>query len=210
MQGLEARLRAFVAESVGIDPAHDILHIQRVVQNAKRFAVEEPEADPEVVTVAAWLHDVIAETPGDGPRGPSSLDSARVAREFLQRQDLLPTPSIEKVHHAIAAHSGHGPVPQSAEARVLHDADLIDSLGAIGLARCMIVGGRFGAALYSEHQPIPDTRLLDDRRFIIDHFFNRLFRLEDRFLTSVGQREAHRRTAVMRAYVDMLATEIAH
>ncbi|MGL4236767.1 HD domain-containing protein [Tabrizicola sp.] len=195
-------------EKIGIDPAHDILHIQRVVGNAKRFAAEEPGTDAEVVTAAAWLHDVITDVPVDGPRGPSALDSARVARDFLRRERLLSADAIDSVHHAIAAHSGKGPQPQTAEARVLHDADLIDSLGAVGLARCIIVGGRFGASLYDEEQPIPESRALNDRRFIVDHFFERLFRLESRFLTPMGKREARSRTAFLRSYVAALTEEI--
>jgi uncharacterized protein len=205
----ESRLRAFVADTIGIDPAHDILHVRRVVDNAKRFVVEEPEAVPEIVIAAAWLHDVIIDVPDDGPRGPSALDSARIASDFLRHEGLLPALAIDSVHHAIAAHSGQGPKPQTAEARVLHDADLIDSLGAVGLARCLIVGGRFGASLYDEEEPIAENRLLDDRRFIIDHFFKRLLLLENRFLTVAGQREARQRTLFLRTYLDTLAAEIA-
>jgi len=205
----ETRLEAFVAERIGIDPAHDMLHIRRVVRNARRFAIEEPEANLEIVTTAAWLHDVMTDTPNDGPRGHSALDSAREARAFLQREGLLGAEPIDQVYHAIAAHTAKGPQPETVEARVLHDADLIDSLGAIGLARCIIVGGRFGAALYHAEQPIPESRALDDRRFIVDHFFERLFGLEARFLTGAGKREAKTRTALMRTYVSDLSDELA-
>ncbi|WP_027665559.1 HD domain-containing protein [Rhizobium leguminosarum] len=210
MSTLEIRLEAFVKTCVGIDPAHDLLHVKRVVGSAKAFAAEEEEpARQDVLIAASWLHDVIRREKDGGMRAPSSVHSASLAAEFLREEQLFDDADIERVYHAIAAHSyTAGIPPETIEAKILHDADRIDALGAIGIARCMIVGGRFGAALYHEGEPIPEARDIDDRKFIVDHFYNRLFKLEDTFLTKAGSREAAHRTRYMRSYIEELEREM--
>jgi uncharacterized protein len=209
MPDFEMRLEDFVAKCAGIDPAHDMLHVKRVVAQAKLFAAEEVDVNNRVLIAASWLHDVISRESDDGMRAPSSVRSAKLAAEFLHSENLLGAEEIDRVKHAIAAH-GHtaGIEPETVEARIVWDADRIDALGAIGIARCAIVGGRFGARLYNEAEPFPADREIDDRSYIIDHFYNRLFRLEETFLTRAGRREAGRRTAYMRAYIEELKKEI--
>ena len=209
MTDFEARLETFVAACSGIDPAHDMLHVKRVVAKAKTFAAEEADVNDRVLVAASWLHDVISRESEDGIRAPSSVRSATLAAEFLREENLLDAAEIDKVHHAIAAHSyTAGIAPTTVEARILWDADRIDALGAIGIARCVIVGGRFGARLYNESEPFPTGRGIDDRSYIIDHFYNRLFRLEETFLTKAGAREAALRTDYMRNYIEQLKREI--
>lgn len=206
----EAELEGFVRTCAGIDPAHDILHTRRVVENARRIAATEPSCNLRVVLAAAWLHDVIVPDRGAEIRGSSAIDAATIAGTFLRTSGLLPAEEIEPVQHAIGAHSSFSGIsPGTLEARIVQDADRLDALGAIGVARCFVVGGRFGATLYHGEDMMGQRRDLDDRQFTLDHFQTRLFRLEETFHTRRGKAEAAERTRYMRAFVAQLLRDVA-
>ncbi|WP_342361191.1 HD domain-containing protein [Terrarubrum flagellatum] len=206
---LEERLEEFVRTRAGIDPAHDVLHTKRVVENAKRIGRQEGDFNLRVVLAACWLHDVMIPEKDSEIRASSSVHSAAVAAELLQGEGLLDVEEIEQVHHAIAAHSPFsGTAPETIEAKIVQDADRLDALGAVGIARCFVVGGRFGAALYNESEIIAEKRELDDKRYILDHFYSRLFRIEDAFLTMSGRREAAERAEYMRQFIARLTQEV--
>ena len=99
-------------------------------------------------------------------------------------------------------------MPRSLEAKVVQDADRLDSLGAIGIARCLLVGGRLNQPLCDYADPFCDSREPDDSRYTIDHFYAKLLTLPDTMQTTAGRAEAHRRADVMRDYLDNLRAEI--
>lgn len=210
MYEFEEPLREYVEQRIGIDPAHDISHVKRVVAKAKEFGREERNVDFRILVAAAWLHDVNDDRSLIDMRAPSSVRSAEIAVQFLRRERLLDESELSHVQHAISAHSyTSGIEPETIEAKLLSDADRIDALGAIGIARCFVIGGRLGAKLYCEHSPLSIAREPNDRQFILDHFYQRLLALEATFFTSAGKREAVLRTAYMRDFIDQLSTEIA-
>ena len=131
------------------DPAHDFDHVLRVLATALRLA-EAEGADPEIVRAAALLHDVgrAQERAGGGDH---AAESARRAREILAGH---PAARVEAVAEAIASHRFRtGIVAASLEARVLYDADKLDSIGAIGVARAYAVAGVCGQRLWAEVAP---------------------------------------------------------
>ena len=91
---------------------------------------------------------------------------------------------------------------------VFQDADQLDAIGAIGIARCFHVGGRMGGALYHLYDPDAESRPLADRAYALDHFAAKLFKVADGFLTGEGQRLAAARTRRMRDFVTALREEI--
>ena len=189
------------------DAAHDLAHLSRVVTAAARLADEEG-ADYNVVMPAAWLHDCVhvPVTSPDRPR--ASVMAADMAVEFLRGigyDEFL----LHRVHHAIAAHSFSAKIaPLTPEARVVQDADRLDAIGAIGIARCLMLGGQMGRLLYDVDDPFCDTRAPDDRVSSIDHFYTKLLTLAGTMQTASGRREADRRTALMRHWLDELRREI--
>jgi len=202
----EARFERFVTRSAS-DAAHDLTHVLRVVANARRLAAPEG-ARLEVVLPAAWLHDCVT-VPKDSPqRGEASALAARTAGEFL-RESAYPAGLIPAVEHAIEAHSFSARIPpKTPEARVVQDADRLDALGAVGIARCLMLGGAMGRALYDPSEPFPKVRRPDDSANVLDHFYLKLFRLADTMTTEAGREEARNRTAFMREYVRQLGAEL--
>jgi len=209
LAALEARCAAFVAARAGADAAHDLEHVRRVVAAARRLAAAE-HADLAVVLPAAWLHDCVS-VPKDSPLRPrASTLAAEEAARFLAAEGYPPR-LLPAVAHAIAAHSfSAGITPETPEARVVQDADRLDALGAVGVARTLMLGATMGRPLYDPDEPFPMRRPPDDARSSIDHFFTKLLRLAATMQTAAGRAEAARRTAFMRAFLAQLADEIGH
>ncbi len=137
----------------------------------------------------------------------SRLASAR-AREILAGLGW-DAARIEATAHAIEAHSfSAGIAPQTVEARIVQDADRLDAIGAIGIARCFYVAGRMGSSLYDPADPPAAKRDLDDRHFALDHFGAKLFKVAENFQTKAGQALAEERTRTMRGFVRALLDEI--
>lgn len=205
----ESRFASFLrAQTADADAAHDRAHVERVVRTARHLADLE-DAALEVVVPAAWLHDCVV-VPKDGPaRGQASQRAAEAAGTFLADAGY-PGQWIEPVEHAIAAHSYSADVPpQTTEAEVVQDADRLDALGAVGIARCFLVGGELGNGFYNPDDPFCEHREPDDDTYSLDHFFAKLLRLPNTMKTTAGRKEAKRRAQYMRAYLDQLSTEIA-
>ena len=91
----------------------------------------------------------------------------------------------------------------------MQDADRLDALGAVGLARCIAVGAALGRPLYEPDDPFCRSRAPDDRGASVDHFYTKLLTLADTMQTPAGRREAERRTAFLRAFIAQLESELA-
>lgn len=188
------------------DPSHDFLHISRVVANAMKLAAEEG-ADLNVVLPAAYFHDFITVPKNDPRRAQASQLSAAAATEYLAGIGY-PSQYLDAVAHAIAAHSfSAGIVPETLEAKVVQDADRLDSLGAIGIARCFATNALMQTAFYDAGEFFPETRVADDKKQAVDHFFVKLFKLPDMMQTESARAEGRRRTAFMREYLEKMRDE---
>lgn len=191
----------------GSDSGHGIDHIQRVVVNSITIGQVEG-VDPWVVLPAAWLHDCISIPKNSPDRHLASRLAADQALKILKSIEY-PARFVDAIHHAIAAHSFSAGIScESPEARVVQDADRLEALGAIGMARCFMTGGAMGNQLYCGEQPIPMDRKLDDRQYSVDHFFAKLFRLPATMQTVSGRREAICRVQCMVQYLEQLCREI--
>ena len=207
--GWEKLFAQFLDEKTGPDPAHDRGHIKRVVANAKALAAGEG-ARLEVVIPAAWMHDCVTVPKNSAQRAAASQMAAEEAGHFLLAVGY-PAGEIEAIKHTIAAHSFSAQIrPETLEAQVVQDADRLDAIGAIGIARCFAVGGALGVDLYDLDEPFPEVRQADDRTYIIDHFFVKLFKLAEKMNTQAGRLEAERRTTFMRRFLAELASEIGN
>ena len=183
MQELRAKLRAIIKREMEQDPAHDIAHLDRVWANAHRIARSETGVNLKVLLAGAYFHDLV-NLPKDAPnRALASTLSAEKAAPFLQ--DLgFSVEDLAAAQHVIAAHSySAGIEPESFEAEILRDADRLDALGAIGIARCFVVAGALGRTLYDLDDPFAEVRDLNDLAFAIDHWKVKLLSLPEDMLT---------------------------
>ena len=207
LDAIEAACEAFVAAETPADAAHDISHVRRVVANT-RVLTQLEQADPRVTLPAAWLHDCVAIAKDDPRRSQGSRLAAEAAVAFLQTQPYPPE-LLDGVRHAVEAHSySAGITAETVEAKVVQDADRMDSLGAIGIARCLLVGGRLDRPLMALEDPFCDQREPDDSQYTIDHFYNKLFKLPATMQTQAGRQVAEERAQLMREYLDKLREEI--
>lgn len=204
-QALAARLLPAVED--GGDGSHDTAHLARVWLNARSIGAETG-ADGEILAAAVLLHDCVHVEKSSPLRGQASRLAARRAEEILDGLGWVAT-RIGAVAHAIEAHSfSAGIPPLSTEARVLQDADRLDAIGAVGVARCFYTAGRMGSALYDPEDPRAERRALDDRAFAVDHFRAKLLKLADGFQTEAGARLAAERTARMARYLAEFEEEV--
>ncbi|MEP5153120.1 HD domain-containing protein [Planktotalea sp.] len=174
------------------DGAHDIAHITRVWNNARAIAHVEG-ADWEVLLAATLLHDCISVEKDSPDRAKASSLAAAAARGHLAPLGW-DTGKVDATCHAVEAHSFSANIPtETREAKILQDADRLDAIGLIGIARCFYVAGRMGSALYEPSDPHAKERALDDRSYAIDHFETKLLTLSKGFKTGEGQRMAEAR-----------------
>lgn len=189
------------------DPAHDFLHILRVVTTAKHLT-EAEQANWEIVMPAAFFHDYINVPKGDPRRPYASQLSAEATLEYLKSVNY-PEEHFEEIRHAIEAHSySAGIKPETIEAKIVQDADRLDSLGAIGIARCFATSTLMSRPFYAEEDPWAESRQLDDSNFGIDHFYQKLFNLVDHLNTATAKKEGEHRVAFIKTYLDQIKREI--
>jgi uncharacterized protein len=202
----ERLLAALGAE--GDDGSHDRSHLFRVWRNASAIADQEPTCDRTVLTAAVILHDCVAVEKSSSQRSQASRLAAARARTILAELAWDPA-AIDAAVHAIEAHSfSAGIAPETLEARIVQDADRLDAIGAIGIARCFYVAGRMGSSLYDQADPPAAHRALDDQRFALDHFGAKLFKVAGNFQTKAGQELAASRTRTMQDFVRAMLTEV--
>ncbi len=192
----------------GSDGAHDIAHITRVWANVRSIAAQEG-GDMEVLLAATLLHDCVSVEKDSPDRARASSLAAQRARSFLTPLDWS-AEKIDAACHAIEAHSFSANIPtRTLEAQILQDADRLDAIGLIGIARCFYVAGRMGSALYDPNDPRAENRPLNDSAFALDHFEAKLLTLADGFQTREGVRlaaERHRELVTFReAFFDQVS-----
>jgi uncharacterized protein len=203
----EAQFLSFVRDSAqSADVAHDLEHIRRVVGNARAITGAEGGM-LEVVIPAAWLHDCVVLPKDSGERAAASRLAAEAATAFL-KEIGYPGECLAGIAHAIEAHSFSAHIrPETLEARIVQDADRLDAIGAIGITRCLMLGGAQGKPLYNIEEPLPQVRAPDESKYVVDHFYEKLLRLAEMMKTETGRQEAARRTAFMREYLARLENE---
>lgn len=190
------------------DAAHNPMHIQRVVANARRLSIAEG-ADWQVVMPAAWLHDCVIIPKTSPDRSRASQLAAAQAVTWLESLGW-PYGRLEEISHAIEAHSfTAGIEPRTLEARVLQDADRLDALGAVGLARTLMLGAELKREFYHAMDPFCQSREADDSIYTLDHLYTKLLTLEGTMRTQSGKHEAQQRTRYLRDFLAQLEREIS-
>lgn len=191
----------------GDDGSHDLAHIHRVFRNAMRIHGQEG-GNGTMLAASVLLHDCVAVEKNSPLRAQASRLAAEKACGLLRDLRWEDT-DIEAVAHAILTHSFSANIaPETLEAKILQDADRLDAIGMVGAARCFYIAGRMGSALYDPEDPLAENRPLDDRRFAIDHFENKLFKLADGFQTQAGRQLAKERHERLQQVLTLFLDEI--
>ncbi len=181
----------FLKEGTG----HDYYHIERVVINAKKILKTE-QADDFLVELAAWLHDV-----GDHKLHNGVDKSEELINVFLKSLAVEQS-IIDRIIEIVSQVSfSKGNKPSSIEAEIVQDADRLDAIGAIGIARCFAYGGSKNRILYS-----PDEKEKEDSS--IQHFYDKLFKLKDLMNTESAKLIANQRHSFMEAYIAEFYREV--
>jgi len=204
------RLEQIAMRETGGDGSHDLSHFKRVFSLAVMIADKEQEpADRLVLLAAAYLHDIVNPRKDSELRPKASALSADCAGEILFHEGF-PQDKISAVQHAIVTHSFSADMePYTLEAKIIQDADRIESLGAIGLARTFYIGGRLGSKIFDPADPLAERRALDDSKYAVDHFQTKLLKLPGLMKTVEGKKIANERALVLTTYISQLVGELA-
>ncbi|TLY12006.1 MAG: HD domain-containing protein [Thaumarchaeota archaeon] len=192
----------------GRDSAHDFQHIKRVYKNAEVIGRREG-ADMKILLPAALLHDLVVYPKGSAKTSKSADDSADMAEKLL-KSFRYPQDKIDKICYCIRTHSySKRLVPATLEAKILQDADRLDALGAIGIARTFSVGGSERRSFYNPDDPFwKSSRELDDREWTLDHFRTKLLKLKDSMHTKTAKEMAQERARFMELFIKQLQKEL--
>jgi len=208
------RLRALAASAADDDGAHDASHLDRVWRNAQAIMAGESgasgmQADTLAVLAACYLHDLVNVPKNDPRRTQASRLSAELARSELGRLGF-PAGKLDTVAHAIEAHSFSAAIPAATlEAKIVQDADRLDGLGAVGLARMFYIAGRMGSSLAHGSDPLGLDRALDDKAYSLDHIPVKLAKLPGMMQTAAGRRLGEQRLAMLEDFRKIFAAEWA-
>ena len=196
-----------VKEMMDNDSAHDFEHIMRVYKNAQKLCKTE-KANKKLVLGAALLHDIVSYPKSDKRSKNSSTESAKKSKPILEKYGFSKD-EITIVSDAIRDHSfSKNKVPKTLEGKILQDADRLDALGAIGIARVFATGGSLKRPFYNIVDPFCKTRTPDDKIWTVDHFYQKLLKLESLMNTKSGKIEAKKRTRVLKEFLKQLKQEI--
>ncbi|WP_216395323.1 HD domain-containing protein [Arcanobacterium phocae] len=182
---------------------HGMDHIDRVVSLCQRIIADTDEpVDTDVILMSAYVHDMI------DPKVVSDPARARQdLTDFLHSQQLSDSQIaeiFEIIDHMSFAKNLTAHQPLNINGQIVQDADRLDAIGAIGIARAFYYGGKFGDPLYDPARPPRD--LNDETQYrvhttVINHFYEKLFRLTDSLNTPVAQRIGELRNERMRSFV---------
>lgn len=191
------------------DAAHDLSHFRRVWATATQLAAGE-EVDRLVLLTACYFHDIVSLPKNHPERSRSSMMAAEKTLAILQSAFAdFPADRYPAVSHAIEAHSFSAAIPpRTLEAKIVQDADRLESLGAIGLARVFTVAGALNTILFDAEDPFADRRALDDRKYALDHFQCKLLRLPETMQTDKGKAMAQHNARFLVEFMAKLSAEL--
>jgi len=189
------------------DSAHDFGHTIRVYKNAQKICKKE-KSNEKLVLSAALLHDIVSYPKSDKRSKMSSIESAKKSKKILEKFDFSKE-EIAIILDAIQDHSfSQNKIPKTLEGQILQDADRLDALGAIGIARVFATGGSLKRPFYNIDDPFCNRRIPDDNTWTVDHFYQKLLKLESLMNTKSGKAEAKKRTRILKEFLNQLKQEI--
>lgn len=187
-----------------MDASHDFQHIERVYKNAETILASEPEANSEIVKLAVLLHDVsdakYTTTKESEERILAALDLTDEERNF-----------IREVIASVSFNGGNELEAKTIEAKIVRDADRLDAIGAVGIARTFAFGGAKGRKLYDDAEETRSNMSVEEYRTkstaSVTHFYEKLLLLKDLMVTEKGRQMAEERHEFMVSFLRQLKNE---
>jgi uncharacterized protein len=201
-------------EYVPDSPTHDLSHLVRVASLSSRICSDEG-GDQLIALSAAWLHDLHREAQAEGGEffvSPERLDER--AERILTRADIpsnIHPEILEAIHYTDRfSFSDRSVYKTTIEARAVRDADCLDAIGAIGVARAFSFGGAHSIPIWKDAAPSEGNMYIQSERpaSTIQHFYDKLLRLVDELETATAIKLATGRHAYLRQFVDQFLQEL--
>ncbi|SFB25761.1 MULTISPECIES: HD domain-containing protein [unclassified Bacillus (in: firmicutes)] len=194
---------AFVKSELGEDSTgHDWYHIERVRNNAMNINKAEKTGDPFIIDMAALLHDIPDEKLNDSVEcGKNKLE------KFLESIELEVSAKLHimEIINTISYKGGHGKTVSTMEAKIVQDADRLDAIGAIGIARTFAFGGKKGQLIYDPsiqtRVQMTETEYRMGKSSSIHHFYEKLLKLKDLMNTETAKKMAESRQEMMETFL---------
>ena len=188
------------------DASHDFQHIERVRKNAFEIAASEPDADLEIIELAVLLHDV--SDPKYAAVEEKQEEDRIIKQLFLPTERVIQLKTLIK---SISFNGGNETAADSIEAKIVRDADRLDAIGAVGIARTFAYGGAKGRKLYDAYETPRDNMSVEEYRTketaSVTHFYEKLLKLAEGMLTEKGKELAKERHAFMELFLQNLRKE---
>ena len=188
----------------GMDASHDFQHIERVYKNAETILLSEPSANKETVLLAVLLHDV-----SDAKYTDSKENEERILAQLNLSAEQ--TKHIRDIIESVSFNGGNEVEAKTIEARIVRDADRLDAIGAVGIARTFAYGGAKGRPLYNDQEEARFNMSVDDYRSkstaSVTHFYEKLLLLKELMVTKKGKEMAEERHAFMVSFLQQLQKE---
>jgi uncharacterized protein len=200
----------YAMQGKSADGSHDLGHFQRVWRISREIDRGEGEpADPLILLASAYFDDLVSLPKNHPERKEASRLSAERAVQVLGAWEDFPREKLAGVRHAIHAHSYSAQViPMTVEAKILQDADRMEAMGAIGLARVWYCAGQMHQSLFHAEDPLAKRREPDDQHYALDHFQLKLLRLPALMNTVTGRAMAESKAQYLREFMDKICEEI--
>ncbi|MBU8731539.1 MULTISPECIES: HD domain-containing protein [Cytobacillus] len=199
----------FVRDTLGEDSTgHDWHHIERVRKNALYIAKKEQAGDPFLIEMAALLHDI-----PDAKLNTSREAGERKLSDFLQEIEIAEeaSSSIKTIIDSVSFKGGNNKKVLSVEAKIVQDADRLDAIGAVGIARAFAYGGKKGQPIHDPGLEIRKVMTEDEYRngksSSINHFYEKLLKLRDLLNTDTAREMAEERHQIMEKYLHQFFIE---
>lgn len=211
MINLERKITDFLKKEMkkNQDSSHDLAHLKRVAEHSKHIHQFEG-GNLEVILIASYFHDIVSLPKDSLIRHHSSTFAAQKTIKILRQHFSEVSVSLYgHIADVIRSHSYSASLkPLTIEAKIVQDADRLDALGAIGLARVFYIAGMLGQKIYDEDDPFSTNRELNDKKFALDHFYTKLMKLPDTINTAEGKRMAQKRVDYLKDYIMNLRQEL--
>ncbi|WP_423798889.1 HD domain-containing protein [Neobacillus sp. SAB-20_R2A] len=199
----------FVRNQLGEDSTgHDWFHVDRVRRNAIYISKAEQQGDPFIIEMAALLHDI--------PDEKLNYSEEAGKQKLESFMETIPLKEVEKNHireiiFSISYKGGHGSKLSSVEAKIVQDADRLDAIGAIGIARAFAYGGKKGQSIYDPAIMVRETMSQEEYRkgksTSIHHFYEKLLKLKDLLNTETAMQMAEPRQQMMQSFLEQFYRE---
>lgn len=199
----------FVRSELGEDATgHDWYHVDRVRRNALHICKKEMTGDPFIIEIAALLHDIPDEKLNESVAAGRAKLSSYFQTIALPEKDRN---HITEIIESISYKGGRRTALLSVEAKIVQDADRLDAIGAIGIARAFAYGGKKGQPIYDPSIAVREEMTVEEYRkgksTSIHHFYEKLLKLKDLMNTNTAKKLAVSRQQMMAEFLEQFYQE---